>query len=283
MRALIAAALLFATTLAAHAAVETLPAGVSLRGDWQEGAVLFGKAPVGSKVWFGDRQLKLTPAGDFVFGINRDAPDSAELRVQLPGAAVVRYSHEIAKREYKIQHIDGLPPKMVTPPAGFYERIRADQREVSAARKVEGEGTGFLQDFIWPATGRISGIYGSQRILNGTPKQPHYGVDVAVPIGTEVHAPADGVVVLANPDMYYTGGTLMVDHGYGLQSAFLHLSKLLVSKGQHVKQGDVIALSGMSGRATGPHLDWRMNWFDARVDAEKIAPPMPALVPSPAP
>src|SRR3546814_6773916 len=119
---------------------------------------------------------------------------------------------------------------MVTPPAGFYERIRADQREVSAARKVEGEGTGFLQDFIWPATGRISGIYGSQRILNGTPKQPHYGVDVAVPIGTEVHAPADGVVVLANPDMYYNGGTLMVDHGYGLQLAFLPLSKLLRSE-----------------------------------------------------
>lgn len=277
MRALIAAALLFATTLTAHAAAaETLPAGVTLRGDWQEGAVLFGKAPLGSKVWFGDRQLRLTPEGDFVFGINRDAPDSAELRVQLPGATVVRYTHEIAKREYQIQHIDGLPPKMVTPPAGFYERIRADQREVSAARKFEGDGTGFLEAFIWPATGRISGVYGSQRILNGEPKQPHYGVDVAVPIGTEVHAPADGVVVLANPDMYYTGGTLMVDHGYGLQSAFLHLSKLLVAKGQQVKQGDVIALSGMSGRATGPHLDWRMNWFDARVDAQKLAPAMPA-------
>src|SRR3546814_19253480 len=138
MRALIAAALLFATTLAAHAAVETLPAGVSLRGDWQEGAVLFGKAPVGSKVWFGDRQLKLTPAGDFVFGINRDAPDSAELRVQLPGAAVVRYSPEIAKREYKLQHIDGPPPKKVTPPAALYSRTRSDQRQETAARQAEG-------------------------------------------------------------------------------------------------------------------------------------------------
>ncbi|HET8880985.1 MAG TPA: M23 family metallopeptidase [Solimonas sp.] len=280
MRMLIAAAFLFMTSFAAGAAgVDELPAGVSLRGDWQEGAVLFGKAPVGSKVWFGDRQLKLTPAGDFVFGIHRDAPDSAELRVQLPGAAVVRYTHSIAKREYAIQRIEGLPPKMVTPPADVLDRIRADQREVVAARRYEGDGTGFLEDFIWPATGRISGVYGSQRILNGTPKQPHYGVDVAVPIGTEVHAPADGVVVLANPDMYYTGGTLMVDHGYGLQSAFLHLSKLLVHKGQQVKQGDVIALSGMSGRATGPHLDWRMNWFDARVDAQKLVPAMPAATP----
>ncbi|NGY06834.1 M23 family metallopeptidase [Solimonas terrae] len=277
MRALIAAALLFATILTASAAsVDELPAGVSLRGDWQEGEVLFGKAPAGSKLWFDDRALRLTPAGDFVFGINRDAPDSAELRVQLPGAAVVSYRHAVARREYDIQHIDGLPPKMVSPPPGVYDRIRADQREVSAARKYEGDSTGFLEHFIWPATGRISGVYGSQRILNGEPKQPHYGVDVAVPIGTEVHAPADGVVVLANPDMYFTGGTLMIDHGYGLQSAFLHLSRLLVGKGQQVRQGDVIALSGMTGRATGPHLDWRMNWYEARVDAQKLAPPMPA-------
>jgi murein DD-endopeptidase MepM/ murein hydrolase activator NlpD len=281
MRALLAAALLLVAGFSAGATAAELPAGVSLRGDWQEGAVLFGKAPAGSKIWFGDRQLKLTPAGDFVFGIHRDAPDSAELRVQLPGAAVVRYTHAVAKREYAIQRIDGLPPKMVTPPAGVIERIKADQRAAAAARKIDSGSLGFLQSFIWPATGRISGVYGSQRILNGTPKQPHYGVDVAVPIGTEVHAPADGVVVLASPDMYYTGGTLIVDHGYGLQSAFLHLSKLLVDKGQQVKQGDVIALSGMSGRATGPHLDWRMNWFDARVDAQKLAPAMPGAEPAP--
>lgn len=269
------AAFVVCTLFAATVSAAELPAGVTLRGEWQQGAVLFGKAPAGSKVWFGGRALKLTPAGDFVFGLDRDAGADVALRIALPGGKPIEQHHEVARREYAIQHIDGLPPKMVTPPADVLDRIRADQREVSAARKVENDGTGFLEAFIWPATGRISGVYGSQRILNGEPKQPHYGVDVAVPIGTKVHAPADGVVVLADPDMYYTGGTLMVDHGYGLQSAFLHLSTLLVSNGQQVKQGDVIALSGMSGRATGPHLDWRMNWFDARVDAQKLAPAMP--------
>ncbi|MFT4045383.1 MAG: M23 family metallopeptidase [Solimonas sp.] len=249
--------------------------GVELRGTWEQGAVLYGRAPPASKVWFGERALKLTPDGDFVIGLDRDAPATATLKVQLPGEAPRARQYTVAKRKYDIQRIQGLPPKMVTPPADVLERIKADQREVAAARKLDNGGLGFLQRFIWPATGRISGVFGSQRILNGEPKQPHYGVDVAVPIGTEVRAPADGVVVLAEPDLYYTGGTLVLDHGYGLQSAFLHLSRLLVGKGQAVRQGDVIALSGMTGRATGPHLDWRMNWYDARIDAQKLVPAMP--------
>lgn len=271
----LAAFALLMVGLAPLARADGVDDGVELRGEWQQGAVLFGRVPAGSKVWLGDRALRLTPEGDFVFGLDRDAPAEAALKVQLPGQAPRTRRYAVAKREYDIQRIEGLPPKMVTPPPEVLDRIRADQREVAAARRYEGEGRGFLERFIWPATGRISGVYGSQRILNGEPKQPHYGVDVAVPIGTEVHAPADGVVVLADPDMYFTGGTLMLDHGYGLQSAFLHLSKLLVAKGQLVKQGEVIALSGMTGRATGPHLDWRMNWYEARVDAQKLAPPMP--------
>ena len=122
-----------------------------------------------------------------------------------------------------------------------------------------------------------SGVFGSQRILNGEAKQPHYGVDVAVPTGTRVYAPASGVVSLAHPDMYYTGGTLMVDHGHGLSSAFLHLSKLRVKEGQAVRQGDLIAEAGATGRATGAHLDWRVNWFDARVDAQMLVPPMESV------
>ncbi|MGH8443960.1 MAG: M23 family metallopeptidase [Solimonas sp.] len=272
-RALAALGILMACGLA-----QAGEAGPELRGSWEQGAVLYGKAPAGAKVWFNGRLLKLAPGGDYVFGLDRDAPAQAELKLQLPGqAAAQTFRYEVASRQYDIQRIEGLPPKMVTPPADVLDRIKADQREVGAARKIDSGGLGFLQAFAWPCTGRISGVFGSQRILNGEAKQPHYGVDVAVPIGTEVRAPADGTVVLANPDMYYTGGTLVVDHGYGLQSAFLHLSKLLVGNGQAVKQGEVIALSGMTGRATGPHLDWRMNWFDSRVDAQKLAPAMPAL------
>lgn len=283
-RRLLAVLILIAGLPARAGAPATVP-GVELRGEWEQGAVLFGHAPAGTKLWFNGRALKQTPAGDFVLGLDRDAPAEAELKVQLAGEAARTYRYPVARRDYAIQRIDGLPPKMVTPPPEVLARIKDDQRQVAAARQRDSGGLGFLQPFEWPCTGRISGVFGSQRILNGEPKQPHYGVDVAVPTGTEVRAPADGTVVLANPDMYFTGGTLIVDHGYGLQSAFLHLSKLLVQDGQPVRQGEVIALSGMTGRATGPHLDWRMNWYDARIDAQKLAPAMPvsAPVPQPAP
>ena len=279
MKALRALAALFAVLVAMSASADDAGAsnGVELRGTWEQGAVLFGRAPAGSRVWFNDRALRLGDDGRFVFGLDRDAPPAAELKVQLPGDAQPQRQHyAVAKREYSIQRLDGLPDKMVTPPPEVQARIKEDQRLVSAARKHDTPLTGFAQDFIWPATGRISGVYGSQRILNGVPKQPHYGVDVAIPTGTAVVAPADGVVVLASPDMYLTGGTLMLDHGHGLMSAFLHLSALKVTLGQSVRQGELIALSGATGRATGPHLDWRMNWFDARIDAERLVPPMPA-------
>lgn len=251
-------------------------AGFNLRGDWQQGAVLFGTAPAGAKVWFNGRLLRLSADGGFVFGLDRDAPAEAELKLQLPGEPIPQtYRYPVAKRTYDVQRINGLPPKMVTPPPEVLARIKEDQRAAAAARKHDSELGGFAQDFIWPCTGRISGVFGSQRILNGEAKQPHYGVDVAVPTGTEVRAPADGVIVLASPDMYFTGGTLMIDHGHGLMSAFLHLSRLDVKLGQSVSRGDIVALSGMTGRATGPHLDWRMNWFDARIDAQRLVPPMP--------
>ena len=228
-------------------------------------------------MWFNGRPLRLTEDGRFIFGLHRDEQASAELQVRLPDEpTTLSYKAQVAKREYSIQRIDGLPPKMVTPPAEVQRRIEAEQRLVARARDRDSALTGFAEGFIWPCIGPISGIFGSQRILNGEPKQPHYGVDVAVPTGTPVRAPASGVVSLAHPDMYYTGGTLMIDHGHGLQSAFLHLSKLLVREGDAVRQGDVIAEVGATGRATGAHLDWRVNWFDARVDAQLLVPPMPA-------
>ncbi|HUP90894.1 MAG TPA: M23 family metallopeptidase [Solimonas sp.] len=261
-------ALLLVTALAPASALE-------LRGEWRQGSVLFGHAEPGTRVWFNGRELKLTEGGEFVFGLDRDESAEAELRVQAKGEPLPEtFRYQVKKREYQIQHLT-LPPTMVNPPAAVLARIREEQEQVGEARRRVTGIAAFTGGFVWPCLGRISGVFGSQRILNGEPKQPHYGVDVAVPSGTPVRAPAGGVISLAHPDMYYTGGTLMIDHGHGLSSAFLHLSKLLVKSGDTVRQGDTIALSGATGRATGPHLDWRVSWINARVDAALLVPPMP--------
>ncbi len=249
---------------------------VRLDGDWEQGALILGTAPIGSRVRFKDQDVRVSPEGRFVVGLDRDEKGVAEIRVEPPAGPALVQSHAIKPRHYDIQRLDGLPPDKVTPPAEVTARIERETMLARTARLRDTPLSNFTERFAWPAMGRISGIYGSQRILNGVPKQPHYGVDVAVPIGTPVRAPAGGVISLAEPDLYYTGGTLMIDHGHGLVSAFLHLSQLDVKLGDEVRQGDVIAHSGMTGRATGPHLDWRISWFDARVDPQRLVPPMPA-------
>lgn len=256
---------------------EGLPAGVLLSGKWTQGGVLIGQAPPGTRVWFEGRALRVSEDGRFVFGLHRDAKSQASWKIQLPGEPAPKLlTHAVEQRSYKIQRIDGLPGKMVTPPAAVLARIRRDQQQVAKAKAIDSALNGFAETFIWPCIGPISGVYGSQRILNGVPKQPHYGVDVAMPVGTPVVAPASGVVTLAEADMYYTGGTIMIDHGHGLSSVLMHLSKVLVKVGQQVQQGDEIAAVGATGRVTGAHLDWRMNWFDARIDPQLLVPPMPA-------
>ena len=145
---------------------------------------------------------------------------------------------------------------------------------VATARLHRDNHAYYSEGFAWPAKGRISGVYGSQRVLNGEPRRPHYGLDIAAPKGTDVYAPADGLITMAHPDMYFSGGTIILDHGQGLSSTFLHLSKILVEAGTFVKQGDLIARMGMTGRASGPHLDWRMNWLDRRVDPQPLLSPM---------
>jgi murein DD-endopeptidase MepM/ murein hydrolase activator NlpD len=182
----------------------------------------------------------------------------------------------VEKREYKIQRIDGLPPKMVTPPEAVLARIRAENGRIAEARAVDRAEPLFESGFVWPALGPISGVFGSQRVLNGEPKRPHFGVDIAAPAGTPVTAPADGVVVIAHPDMYYTGGTVLIDHGHGLTSVYSHMKEVWVKEGARLRQGDAIGSIGATGRATGPHLDWRINWFDQRLDPALLVPPMPA-------
>lgn len=250
-----------------------------LKGEWQQGGVVVGHVAPGTRLWLDGKPLHVAATGDFVLGLDRDAGGRAELAVLPPQekARQQRYVFTVAKRQWQVQRIDGLPGKVVTPPKSEWPRIARESALARAARERDSERLDFARPFIWPCVGRISGVFGSQRILNGIPKSPHYGVDVAVPVGTPVRAPAGGVISLAQPDFYYSGGTIVLDHGLGLSSTFMHLSKLLVKEGDEVRQGQVIALSGMTGRATGPHLHWSLSWFDVRVDAQPLAGPMPAL------
>lgn len=252
-------------------------APVILKGEFIQGGLVIGNTQPGSKVYFDNKLIKLSPTGDFIIGFNRDEPTTVPLKIKFPDGKVESRQLDVVKREYQIQRIDGLPPSKVTPrKPEVLERIRREGAAAATARLRDDERLDFLENFIWPTTGPISGVYGSQRILNGNPRRPHFGVDIAAPVGSKVVAPAAGLISLANPDMFFSGGTLILDHGHGLSSTFLHLSKILVKDGTYVKQGDLIAEVGKTGRVTGAHLDWRMNLFKRRVDPQLLVPEMPA-------
>ena len=271
-RRLIAVAVLALCTLAAQAG-DDIP--LTLDGELIQGSIVIGHTDPRATVTFSGRDIRVSPKGAFVIGFDRDAPATESLVVELPGGERRRRTLEIARRDYDIQRIDGIAPDQVTPPPAALDRIRRDVRVVSAARERDDARTDFLQSFRWPVTGRITGVYGSQRVLNGEPRRPHYGIDIAAPAGTIVRAPAAGVITVAEPDMYFSGGTVLLDHGHGLSSAFLHMRSLDVEVGQRVAQGEAIGAVGATGRSTGAHLDWRMNLFDLRVDPSHLAGPMP--------
>lgn len=242
-------------------------------GEWRQGQLLIGKVAPGSEVEFLQRKVRVDPDGTFVIGLGRDAPAQVQLVVR-QGGIEQRHEFQVEQRQYNIQRIEGVPQRTVTPPPEELARIQQDNALTRKARRQDLPRRDFLQEFQWPLTGRITGVYGSQRVYNGEPRQPHYGVDVAAPVGALVRAPVDGVVTLVHNDMFYSGGTLIVDHGHGVSSTFLHLSKILVNEGDLVKQGDAIAEVGATGRATGPHLDWRINWFEERLDPQLLVGPM---------
>lgn len=240
---------------------------LSLRGEPAPGALLIGQVESGAKVWLDDRALRVNADGYFVFGFGRDAQGESLLRIEGQAGKQERLI-ELRKREWNIQRVEGVPARTVTPPAEELARIRAEAALVRAARQTDSDLAAFAEPFVWPASGRISGVYGSQRFYNGNPGNPHLGVDIAAPTGSPVIAPAAGVVTLVHQDMFYSGGTLVLDHGMGLSSTFIHLERVLVEKGQRVGQGDLIAEIGATGRATGPHLDWRLNWYQERLDPQ---------------
>lgn len=250
--------------------------GVVLEGEFRQGGLVRGIAAPGTEVTFEGRRARVSPGGVFLIGFTRDAPATATLTLRHPDGRSTTRTLAVTAREYDIQRLDGLPDGMVTPPPAVLARIKVENAAIADTRRHDLPETLFESGWIWPAQGRISGVYGSQRILNGEPRWPHYGVDIAAPVGTPVVAPADALVTLVHNDMYFSGGTIILDHGHGLTSAMLHLSRIDVKAGQRVRQGQLIGAIGQTGRTTGPHLDWRINLFDARIDPALLVPPMPA-------
>ena len=227
---------------------------------------MFGKVPADSIVRHAGRVLRPTPYGTVVFGIGRDESGPVLVDVQRADGSSESASIAVMPRDWPIERIDGVPPSTVNPPPAIAERIEREQALVVAARERDDDRADFAQSFVWPVQGRISGRFGNQRVYNGSPKSPHSGMDVAAPQATPVLAPAAGVVTFANADLYLTGGTVLLDHGHGVSSNFLHLSRIDVKVGDRVEQSQVIGAVGATGRATGPHLHWGMNWFDVRID-----------------
>lgn len=254
---------LLAAALPAHAQgtrIAQLPESAS------QGAMLIGRTQPGAEVRVGERKVSVDAQGRFVFGIGRDEKGPLSVRVQPPGTQAQTARITVLPRDWPIQRINGVPPATVNPPPAIAARIARENGRIVAARRDDSANTDFAQAFTWPVQGRISGRFGNQRIYNGTPKSPHSGMDIAAAQGTPIRAPAGGRITLAEKDFYLTGGTVMIDHGHGISSNFLHMSRLDVKVGDVVKQGDVVGAVGSTGRSTGPHLHWGMTWFDTRID-----------------
>jgi len=226
------------------------------------GRVLSGACTVD----FRGHALRPTAYGTVVFGVGRDEKGPAEVAVRCGSGAPIVVRIEVTPRDWPVQRVDGVPPATVNPPPEIAARIAREQARVVEARKHDDDRTDFTEAFAWPVQGRISGRFGNQRVYNGQPGAAHSGMDIAAPKGTPVHAPAGGVVTFADPDLYLTGGTVVLDHGHGISSNFLHLSRIDVKVGDVIKQGDAIGLVGATGRATGPHLHWGMSWLETRLD-----------------
>lgn len=247
-------------------------AEIVLEGQLTQGALVFGRAEPGAQVSLDGQPLRVAADGTFLLGFGRDAPASALLAVGYrDGRREVR-TLAVAQRDYQVQRIDGLPERKVTPPPEDLERIRRENALVAEARKPDTDRPFFAAGFVRPAEGIVSGVYGSQRILNGKPRAPHNGVDIAAPVGTPVKAMGDGIVRLAHPDMLLTGKTLLIDHGHGLTSVYIHMDTVTVREGQKVAKGQGVGTVGKSGRATGPHLHWGVNLFAVALDPALVAP-----------
>ena len=260
---------LFAGTALSFAALparaDDKPVRFSVTGALTQGSLALGSAPPGSLVALDGRPLRVTADGRFAFGFGPDQTKPSLITVRYPDGAGDSRNFTPTPRQYEVQRVNGLPQKTVTPPPEVAARIAHEAETIYLARLSDSPGTDFASGFDWPAPGIESGVFGSRRIDNGVPMAPHYGVDMAAPVGTPIHAPADGVVSISG-DYYLDGGFTLIDHGQGVSTSYLHQSKRLVKAGEAVKRGQTIGLIGATGRATGPHLHWAMNWFEVGLD-----------------
>ncbi len=268
------AVLVLLTALAAPAKALDIDGAEILSGKAVEGGLIIARTDPANQIMLDENAVEIGENGVFVIGFHRDSDAPASLRIIAPDGDVKTSLLAPRQRDYNIQRIDGLKSTMVTPPATVLARIKSDGDAVRAARQRQAPLGDFWRRFDWPALGRISGIYGSQRILNGQPRQPHYGIDIAAPTGTPVYAPASGLVTLVK-DLYFSGWTVVIAHGLGVNSSFLHLDRVDVETGMMVERGGLIGTIGATGRATGPHLDWRIDWQGRRIDPGLLVGAMP--------
>ena len=238
---------------------------VEFKGKFLQGHFIIGITEPGSKIIVGKKEVKVSEDGYFVFGIDRDRKFDVTITKIFEGKKE-KIIKKVLKRKYNIQRIDGLEESKVTPPEEVYKRIKAENNRIGEARAINSDLPFFKDQFIMPVKGIISGVYGSQRILNGKPRWPHYGIDIAAKQGTKIKSSGTGVVTMAEDDLYYTGGTVIMDHGHGISTIYSHLETVIVSVGDKINQGDIIGTVGSTGRSTGPHLDFRINWFQTRLD-----------------
>ena len=258
------------TIILAHLSIFTTIYCAEFKGKFIQGHFILGKTDPGSNVWVDDQKVRVTKDGFFVFGLGRDRKYDVTIILQKKDKKE-KIIKKVIKRKYKIQKIDGLPEKKVTPPKELYERIKKENKIIARARSVNSNLEFFKKKFINPLDKAIvTGVYGSQRVLNGKPRWPHYGVDFAAKEGTEIKAMLDGTATMVESDLFYTGGTLIFDHGHGISTLYMHMKNIYVEKGQKVKQGDIIGTVGSTGRSTGAHLDIRLNWFGIRLDPATV-------------
>ena len=239
---------------------------VEFKGEFTQGHFIIGKTEPNEKILIDKKKIKVSDEGYFAFGIGKDR--KFDVVIIEGDKKIVK---QVKKRKYNIQRIDGLPEKKVTPPEEFYARIKRENLLIVKAREINSNLSFFKDKFIIPVDDAIiTGVYGSQRILNGKPRWPHYGLDFAQKKGTPVKAMNNGIVTLAEKDLFYTGATIIFDHGHGISTLYMHMEKVFVNVGDHIKKGDIVGTVGASGRATGPHLDIRLNWFGTRLDPATI-------------
>ena len=242
---------------------------IEFQGKFIQGHFILGKTNPNAKIIVGKKEVKISKDGFFVFGIDRYRKFDLTFTKILDEKKSITIK-TVLKRKYNIQRIDCLEESKVTPPESVYKRIKKENNAIGEARAINSNLNFFKDKFIMPVEGIISGVYGSQRILNGKPKWPHYGIDIAAKQGTMIKSSGAGVVTMAEDDLYYTGGTIIMDHGHGISTIYSHLENILVSVGDKINQGDVIGTVGSTGRSTGPHLDFRVNWFQTRLDPMSV-------------